>query len=69
VLNGSAARTCQRGDRDIIVARTTARPQDITQACPRVALFDAENRIREMMEYRVGRDGQGRVTFSIEPVE
>jgi aspartate 1-decarboxylase len=63
VLNGAAARTCQPGDPVIIVARTSVQPDRITQMRPRVALFDHDNRVRQMLEYRVGRDQQGRATF------
>ena len=63
VLNGAAARTCQPGDPVIIVARTSVLPQDIELMRPRVALLDADNRITRLMEYRVGRDAQGRMDF------
>mgnify|MGYP000976194573 CR=1 FL=1 len=65
VLNGAAARTCQPGDPVIIVARTSVQPDRITAMRPRVALFDADNRIRKLLEYRVGRDARDRPTFRI----
>lgn len=65
VLNGAAARTCQPGDPVIIVARTSVQPDRITEMRPRVALFDAGNRISRLLEYRVGRDSRGRATFRI----
>jgi len=65
VLNGAAARTCQPGDPVIIVARTSVTPGQITDMRPRVALFDAENHVSKLLEYRVGRDDQGRATFKI----
>ena len=68
VLNGAAARTCQRGDPVIIVARTSVLPEAVVGLRPRVALMDADNRIRRVLEYRVDRDGQGRMRFRAVPV-
>ena len=65
VLNGAAARTCQPGDPVIIVARTSVKPDQITTLRPRIALFDAGNKVSKLLEYRVGRDSQGRATFRI----
>ena len=65
VLNGAAARTCQPGDPVIIVARTSVRPEQITGMRPRIALFDADNAVTKLLEYRVGRDSRGRATFRI----
>jgi len=70
ILNGAAARTCQPGDPVIIVARTSAMPQEIASLpAPRVALFDAQNRISGLLEYQVGYDAQGRMNFRIVPSE
>ena len=63
VLNGAAARTCQPGDPVIIVARTSVHPERLPEMRPRVALFDSENRIKSLVEYRVGHDRAGRMTF------
>ena len=68
VLNGAAARTCQPGDPVIIVARTSVLPQDIESVRPRVALMDSENRVRQLLEYQVGRDAQGRLQFRSVPL-
>jgi len=65
VLNGAAARTCQPGDPVIIVARTSVQPANVTQQRPRIALFNADNTVRELHEYRVGRDRTGQMTFRI----
>jgi aspartate 1-decarboxylase len=67
ILNGAAARTCQKGDRVIIVARTSVHPEAITTQRPRVALFDADNGVRKVVEYRVKRDHDGRLSFSTVP--
>jgi aspartate 1-decarboxylase len=63
VLNGAAARTCQPGDPVIIVARTSVLPAEIELMRPRVAIMDENNRISKVIEYRVGRDAQGRMQF------
>jgi len=63
VLNGAAARTCQPGDAVIIVARTSIHPPELPRHRPRVALFDADNRVRQLVEYRVTTDRQGRMDF------
>jgi len=68
VLNGAAARTCQPGDPVIIVARTSVHPADIESMRPRVAIMDAENNIRQLIEYQVGRDTQGRMQFRAVPL-
>lgn len=68
VLNGAAARTCQRGDRIIVAASLQIAPQEAASLRPRVALFDQDNRIRSLVEYRVGEDSQGRKNFRIAPL-
>jgi len=68
VLNGAAARTCQPGDAVIIVARTSVLPADIESMRARVALLDADNEVRQLMEYQVGRDAQGRMQFRAVPL-
>jgi aspartate 1-decarboxylase len=68
VLNGAAARTCQPGDPVIIVARTSVLPADIESMRPKVALLDANNHVRQLIEYQVGRDAQGRMEFRAVPL-
>jgi L-aspartate-alpha-decarboxylase len=63
ILNGAAARTCQVGDPVIIVARLTISPSALVQLRPRVAVFDAENRIIDRLEYRVHADDNGALRF------
>lgn len=65
VLNGAAARTCQPGDAVIIVASTHVLPAQIASVRPRVALMDQDNRIARLLEYRVGQDAHGRMSFRI----
>jgi aspartate 1-decarboxylase len=68
VLNGAAARTCQPGDPVIIVARISVPPAEIESVRPRIAIMEPDNRIARLMEYRVGRDRQGRLDFRAVPV-
>ena len=63
ILNGAAARSCQVGDAVIIVAKALLPMQHASLPRPRVAVFDAHNRIVDLLEYRAGEDAQGRKTF------
>jgi aspartate 1-decarboxylase len=63
VLNGAAARTCQPGDAVIIVAKALVPMDQAALPRPRVAIFDRENRIADLLEYRAGTDEAGRPTF------
>ncbi len=63
VLNGAAARTCQRGDAVIIVAKVLLPMDQAGLPRPRVAIFDQDNHITDLLEYRAGRDDAGRPTF------
>jgi aspartate 1-decarboxylase len=63
VLNGAAARTCQVGDAVIIVARALLPLRLAALPRPRVAVFEKNNRILELLEYRAGKDTKGRNTF------
>ena len=65
VLNGAAARTCQPGDPVIVVARTSVHPERLPEMRPRVALFDAGNYIKKLVEYRVSHDRRGQMNFRI----
>jgi aspartate 1-decarboxylase len=53
VLNGAAARTCQVGDAVIICASAFLPMAEAHLPRPRVAVFDAQNAIEELLEYRV----------------
>lgn len=68
VLNGAAARTCQRGDPLIIVVRARILPGALPSHRPRVALFTPANDIERLLEYRVSLDAKGRHAFRIVPV-
>jgi len=67
-LNGAAARTCQIGDELIIAARADVEPDELETVRPRVALFDAENRLTELHEYAFEPDsGRWRVVRRTTP--
>ncbi len=65
ILNGAAARTCQRGDEVIIASAEYASESELEHIKPVVLTFHADNRIRERLGYSVGRDEQGRLSFEI----
>ncbi len=65
VLNGAAARTCQDGDELIICAHDlVASPDELNSRRPNVLIFDAENRIQEMLCYSV-EGSAGKFSFQI----
>ena len=63
ILNGAAARTCQVGDAVIICASLTLPLAEAHVPRPRVAVFDAQNRIADLLEYRTTRTADGRSSF------
>jgi Aspartate 1-decarboxylase len=66
VLNGAAARTCQRGDELIICAsQYLASPAELTTVRPRVLTFTGHNEVDQIMCYETGREADGRFTFAV----
>ena len=66
VLNGAAARTCQKGDEVIICASEYVQtPQEIAGKTPSVLTFDEKNNVREHLRYCVAEEN-GNFSFSIE---
>jgi len=53
VLNGSAARTCQKGDEVIIAAREYVSRDEIYDIKPKVLTFTADNQIDQELYYDV----------------
>ena len=53
ILNGAAARTCQKGDEVIIAASASIDPKDLCNSAPRVLTFTEGNEILEELEYKV----------------
>ena len=66
VLNGAAARTCQRGDQVIITAVRYAEARAVFDQHPTVLTFDANNAVDEILRYKVGMDARGKPTFEVE---
>jgi aspartate 1-decarboxylase len=63
ILNGAAARTCQKGDEIIIAASMGLDPTDLPKHRPRVLTFGPGNRVAEILEYRVSRSNAGRFSM------
>lgn len=65
ILNGAAARTCQRGDEVIICNSVYVTEREIEEIKPSILTFNPDNSINERLGYDVGRDEQNRLTFKI----
>jgi aspartate 1-decarboxylase len=65
ILNGAAARTCQKGDELIICSSLYIDGAGVEALSPCVVTFDASNRIVDRLRYAVTRDVEGRYNFSI----
>ncbi|EHP44787.1 aspartate alpha-decarboxylase [Cupriavidus basilensis OR16] len=66
VLNGAAARTCQKGDRVIICAsRYIQQDTDLYTLKPRVLTFGADNEVTEVLRYDVQESTSRRFEFSV----
>ncbi|MDE7065013.1 MAG: aspartate 1-decarboxylase [Desulfovibrionaceae bacterium] len=68
ILNGAAARTCQKGDELIICASEYIdRPEELYSRKPVVLTFDADNTVRERLRYVVGGKETSSFDFDIIP--
>jgi aspartate 1-decarboxylase len=65
ILNGAAARTCQKGDEVIIAASTYCQPADLYDIKPRVVTFKANNEINEILHYDVYKSDAADFDFRI----
>lgn len=66
ILNGAAARTCQRGDAVIICATEyVASPSELLAVKPHVLTFSPLNEIENHFQYSVGQELEGGYTFAI----
>ncbi len=65
VLNGAAARTCQKGDQLIICSNDFLEASAVTDIAPKVLTFTPANEIDEILTYCTQKDAQGRLTFDI----
>ena len=65
IVNGAAARTCQRGD-ELIICNSIYLPDEIIAGLsPAVVTLDEDNNVVETLRYCVSRDGAGRYQFAI----
>ncbi|MBE6441618.1 MAG: aspartate 1-decarboxylase [Desulfovibrio desulfuricans] len=70
ILNGAAARLCEKGDEVIISAYEFVNgPEDLYNRHPVVLTFNADNSVRERLRYAVGGREGGRFDFSVEGAE
>ncbi len=65
VVNGAAARTCQRGDELIICSAIYLDENSVSSLSPSVVVLDEGNNIVETLRYSVKVDGAGRYQFAI----
>jgi len=65
ILNGAAARTCQKGDALIICSSDYLEPEAVTRIEPTVLAFDADNNVIEVLRYHARHDAEGRLTFRL----
>lgn len=65
ILNGAAARTCQRGDEVIIANSAYIDESELESIKPAILTFNPDNSVKERLGYSVGRDDQGRLSFEI----
>ena len=56
VLNGAAARTCQKGDELIIAASVYCTEEQIPSYKPIILTFNSENNIEEKLQYVVDKN-------------
>lgn len=59
ILNGAAARLCQKGDELIIAASTYIDPAELASLRPAVLVFDETNTVIDRLVYDVTPDGAG----------
>lgn len=65
ILNGAAARTCQKGDEIIICNAVYVTEQELEHIKPVILTFHPDNSINERLGYDVSRDEHNRLAFNI----
>lgn len=63
VLNGAAARTCQKGDEVIIAASTYIEPRELHEHKAKVLVFGPGNEVVQALNYEVGQTDQVEYSF------
>ncbi|MDR0881662.1 MAG: aspartate 1-decarboxylase [Candidatus Adiutrix sp.] len=70
ILNGAAARCCQKGDEVIICAVDyLLNPDDLTAHSPRVLIFNDQNEVIDRLQYTVTKDDDGFFDFNVLSLE
>ena len=69
ILNGAAARTCQRGDQVIICATEYIDTPQLFEIEPVVLTFDGQNNVDEVMRYQVYETPERPFNFRIQRQE
>ncbi|MGH6837649.1 MAG: aspartate 1-decarboxylase [Methylocella sp.] len=65
IVNGAAARTCQRGDELIICSAIYLPGESIAGLSPAVVILNENNNVVETLRYSVSLDAAGRYQFAI----
>lgn len=65
ILNGAAARTCQRGDELILAASTDIEPAQLYEHRPRILTFTPGNEIDQILRYDVFKSSDFEFDFRI----
>jgi len=68
ILNGAAARTCQKGDEIIIAASAYIDPSELCSYRPRVLTFKDDNEVDEVLEYCVSEGKKLPYDFKIKKI-
>lgn len=58
VLNGAAARNCQKDDELIIAAYKFCQPSEIQNESPKILTFNKDNTVKNILEYEVKEEGE-----------
>jgi aspartate 1-decarboxylase len=69
ILNGAAARTCQRGDELIICTVSTVAKQELLEHKPRVVIFREDNTVERILQYDVFSSPSRKYDFRIRELE
>jgi len=65
VLNGAAARTCQKGDEVIIAASSYVQPRELYTLEPKVLTFHRDNTVAQELSYKVYETPERAFNFRI----
>lgn len=69
ILNGAAARTCQRGDEVIIASNAFIDETELVSIKPRVLTFREDNKVDQILQYSVSGSPESGYSFEVTPLE